>query len=82
MFSIILKTESVSAVENFCDSLKRFLLACSWGGHESLVFPMCALHDSKNYQHNDVPWNLVRLYIGLEEPDELIADLQTALDQI
>lgn len=82
MLSIVIKTEEVKSVELFCDGLKRFLLACSWGGHESLVFPMCALHDSKNYQHGDVPWNMVRLYIGLEEPAELIADLDSALKQV
>ena len=82
MFSIVLKTEEETGVERFCDSLNRFLLACSWGGHESLLFPMCALDDSKNYQHNGVPRNLVRLYVGLEEPQELIADLEHALKQI
>lgn len=80
MLSITLKTEKLESVEKFCDGLKRFLLACSWGGHESLQFPMCALADSINYQHGNIPWNMIRLYIGLEEPDELIADLKQALE--
>jgi cystathionine beta-lyase/cystathionine gamma-synthase len=29
-----------------------------------------------------VPWNLVRLYIGLEDPDLLIADLGQALARV
>ena len=82
MFSIVLKTDDLDAIEKFCDGLKRFLLACSWGGHESLLFPICALYDSLNYQHKEVPWNLIRIYIGLEEPEELIADLEEALAQI
>jgi cystathionine beta-lyase/cystathionine gamma-synthase len=43
MFSIELKADSVAEVERFCDSLKRFVLATSWGGYESLVYPMAVL---------------------------------------
>jgi len=82
MFSVLLKANRVEQVEKFCDSLKKFLMACSWGGHESLIFPICALYDSKNYQNSELPWNLVRFYIGLEEPDLLIADVDTALSKI
>ena len=38
--------------EKFCDGLKLFLLPCSWGGHESLIFPTCALYNSTNYRNN------------------------------
>ena len=79
LFSILLKAKEMEEVENFCDKLDKFLLACSWGGHESLIFPMCALRDSKNYQHGEIPFNLVRFYIGLEEPETLIEDLKNAL---
>lgn len=79
LFSILLKAEGMEEVESFCNKLNKFLLACSWGGHESLIFPMCALRDSKNYQHGEIPWNLVRFYIGLEESETLISDLKKAL---
>jgi len=82
MFSILLKAEKMEEVERFCDNLKKFLMACSWGGHESLIFPICALYDSQNYQHDEIPWNLIRFYIGLEEPELLIKDIEQALDQI
>jgi len=82
MMTVALKTDQMEQAEAFCDSLERFLLACSWGGYESLAFPICALYDSQNYDNVAVPWNYVRLYIGLEDPELLIADLEQALGKI
>ncbi len=81
-FSIELKAESIDAVERFCNSLKRFLLAASWGSYESLIFPACTLYTSENYATAPFHWSLVRFYVGLEESDALIADLEQALTQI
>ena len=81
LFSIILKTKSINKIEKFCDSLKHFLIACSWGGHESLIFPICALYKSQNYKH-DLPINLIRIYIGLEDSKLLISDIEQALKKI
>ncbi len=73
LFSLSLRVKNTAEVEKFCNSLKRFLIACSWGGHESLVFPACA------HRENTRPSNLVRFYIGLEDPQVLIDDLIQAL---
>jgi cystathionine beta-lyase/cystathionine gamma-synthase len=81
MLSIELKANDVSQVEKFCDALKCFLIATSWGGYESLIFPMCALAQSKSFE-DPLPFNLVRLYIGLEDEKSLIADLEQALSKI
>lgn len=81
LLSIVLDVKEEKQMEVFCDNLKRFLMATSWGGYESLVFPLCALAASKSFE-NPLPWNMVRLYIGLEDPDLLIADLKQALDKI
>ncbi|MDP1744133.1 MAG: aminotransferase class I/II-fold pyridoxal phosphate-dependent enzyme [Bacteroidota bacterium] len=81
LFSIVLNVEKTEQVEKFCDALKRFLMATSWGGYESLIFPICALGASKSFE-NPLPWNLVRLYIGLEDADLLIEDLGQALDKM
>lgn len=78
LISIMLRAESVEQVETFCDSLQRFIMATSWGGYESLVFPLCALKASTSFE-NPLPWNLVRLYIGLEDADLLIEDIDRAL---
>jgi cystathionine beta-lyase len=81
-FSILLNAPDLAAAERFSDALKRFLLACSWGGHESLQFPICTLYTSQNYSESPLPWNFVRLCVGLETPEELIADLEQALSAI
>jgi cystathionine beta-lyase/cystathionine gamma-synthase len=78
LLSIVLDAENEAAAERFCDGLKRFIMATSWGGHESLIFPLCALAASKSFE-NPLPWNMVRLYIGLEDADLLIEDLEQAL---
>ncbi len=78
LFSIQLKTKSETQVELFCDSLKRFLIATSWGGYESLAFPLCALAASKSFE-NPLPINMIRFYIGIEDADLLIKDFEQAL---
>lgn len=88
LLSIVINSPDVAGVERFCDSLKRFLLATSWGGYESLLFPICALAGSTSFAHGEakveypLPWDLVRLYIGLEDADLLIADLEQALEKV
>lgn len=82
LFSIQIKATTIEEVEHFCNRLQCFLLACSWGGHESLIFPMCVLYQSQNYSSTELPWNLVRVCIGLEETDVLIKDLEQALEGI
>ncbi|MBK8444287.1 MAG: aminotransferase class I/II-fold pyridoxal phosphate-dependent enzyme [Sphingobacteriales bacterium] len=82
LFTIALKVETMEQVERFCNALQRFLLACSWGGHESLALPVCAFTNSTNYKNSGLPWNMVRLYVGLEEAEVLIADLEQALELV
>ncbi|MFS8618008.1 MAG: aminotransferase class I/II-fold pyridoxal phosphate-dependent enzyme [Solitalea sp.] len=79
LFTIALRANSVAEVERFCNSLKRFLLAVSWGGHESLVMPRCLgmAPDSK-----EAGYNLVRFYVGLEDPQTLIDDIRQALQTL
>jgi cystathionine beta-lyase len=56
----------------FADRLRLFRFGCSWGGYESLLLGW-AQADTE-----PAPW-LFRIYIGLENPDDLIRDLQGAL---
>lgn len=77
-FSLLLKAKRLEQADRFCDSLQHFLMAASWGGHESLIFPISATYASEEMK-SDLPFNLVRFYIGLEDPDYLIRDLEQAL---
>jgi cystathionine beta-lyase/cystathionine gamma-synthase len=84
LMTLQLRVEDVAAVERFCNSLKRFLMTVSWGGYESLMFPVCAVYPAGTPLHvaGGLPLSLVRLSIGLEEPEILIADLERALAAI
>jgi cystathionine beta-lyase/cystathionine gamma-synthase len=81
LFSIELEG-GIDAVERFCDALTRFLMSASWGGYESLCFPVAGVRDWRGHeQASSVPVSLVRFSIGLEDPDVLVADLAQALDR-
>jgi cystathionine beta-lyase/cystathionine gamma-synthase len=80
LFSIVLKTDSVAGIEKFCNSLKHFLLAASWGGHESLVIPSVVGFTPDQFDPANTNHRIIRLYVGLEDPDYLISDLKQALD--
>ena len=56
----------------FADRLRLFRFGCSWGGYESLLLGWA------QGESEPAPW-LFRIYIGLENPDDLIRDLQGAL---
>ncbi len=82
LFSVYLKADSIEKVEAFFHRLERFLLAVSWGGHESLVLPSAGFYNIPGRPDSPVPWNLLRFYIGLEDPDWLIEDLEQALEVV
>jgi len=78
LFSFELKGAGRSARARFIDSLTLFGIGFSWGGYESLVLPM----DPVRTVSKAPAENLVRLQIGLEDADDLIADLAAAFDQM
>ena len=55
-----------------------FGIGYSWGGFESLAVP-ADVDQLRTVAKRDYPGPLVRLHIGLEDPDDLIADLAEAL---
>jgi cystathionine beta-lyase/cystathionine gamma-synthase len=82
LFTIALEVKNVEQIETFCNSLKRFLMAVSWGGHESLVIPVCATMPKESFDVSNIEHKLVRFYIGMEEPNVLLEDIEQALDKI
>ena len=83
LFSVELDADQ-DGIERCIDALRRFLLTVSWGGYESLLFPVCAVHPAAApiASGGSLPLNLVRLSIGLEEHDVLISDLEQGLAAI
>ncbi|HRG90077.1 MAG TPA: aminotransferase class I/II-fold pyridoxal phosphate-dependent enzyme [Chitinophagales bacterium] len=82
LFTMLIKARDVEQVELFCNSLKKFLMAVSWGGHESLLMPACSFPVQQHYKDDVYPFNLIRFYIGLEDADSLMEDLSQAFDKI
>jgi cystathionine beta-lyase len=74
LFSVVLKPRPEAAVHAFVDSLRLFGIGASWGGFESLVLPFdCSSYRTATAWAPGGP--TVRFHIGLEEVDDLKADL-------
>lgn len=82
LLTFTIKTQSYETIEKFCNSLKHILMAVSWGGHESLIIPKCAGLKRADFNPDLALHRSCRLYVGLEEPDYIIADLNQALNVI
>ncbi len=85
MVAVYLKTDR-AGMNRFCTSMRYFRFASSLGGVESLVgFPATMSHGSLSpelRQKAGITDNLVRLSVGIEHIDDLIADLEHGLAQI
>lgn len=84
LFSFVLKGASPSARARFIDALKLFGIGFSWGGYESLVIPFDPARIRSATAWPPAGWNQedklgIRLSIGLEDPQDLIADLARGL---
>jgi cystathionine beta-lyase len=81
LFSIVLKPVPEAAVHAFVNALTLFGIGASWGGFESLatVFDCTSMRTA-------TPWTpggpTIRFHIGLEDVDDLIADLERGFDAL
>ena len=82
LMTIVVKTGKRESIVKFCESLKHIMMAVSWGGHESLAMPKCAGIPAHEFNPANREHRYVRIYIGLEEPSYLIADLEQALETV
>ncbi|AIJ34096.1 cystathionine gamma-synthase [Corynebacterium imitans] len=78
MVSVEFQTEEQA--QKFCLSTKLFCLAESLGGVESLLeHPATMTHLAVNGSELEVPRELVRISVGIEDAEDLIADLEQAI---
>ena len=85
LFSFVLKDHlSDIQLSDFLDNMTHFSMAYSWGGFESLILANQPedLVKIRPVSGVDFTGTLIRLHIGLEDPDDLIADLAAGLDRI
>ncbi len=78
LFSVLFAAGDWTAAAAMLDGLTHFGIGASWGGYESLVIPA---HPEKTRTATAWPHSTpcVRFHIGLEAPDDLIADLDAGL---
>ena len=80
-FSVADAAGGAEAATAVCGRTRLFVLAESLGGVESLIeHPARMTHASTAGSQLEVPDNLVRLSVGIEDADDLVADLLSALD--
>jgi cystathionine beta-lyase/cystathionine gamma-synthase len=82
LLSFVIKAATVGQIEQFCESLQHIFMAVSWGGHESLIIPKCSGMPATDFDPANAEHRMLRLYVGLEEPDYLIGDLEQAFAKI
>jgi cysteine-S-conjugate beta-lyase len=75
LFSFELKGADLAARSAFVERLELFAIGFSWGGFESIAIPVDPV---RTVGRPPAP-NLVRLHIGLEDPEDLIRDLERSL---
>jgi cystathionine beta-lyase len=81
LFSIVLHPVAKPALAAFLDGLKLFGMGASWGGYESLIMPTDprAVRSATVW---DMPGPLLRIHAGLEDPGDLIADLESGFERL
>ncbi len=81
LFGIVLQPVDRTKVSAFVNALKLFAIGASWGGYESLVTA-----PQPEAVRSATIWNpggpTVRFHIGLEDPADLIADIEQALARL
>lgn len=81
LFSFILKPVPEEALAAFLDKLDLFGMGYSWGGYESLIVPQ-DLAKSRTVTSGDFGGQLIRVHAGLEDIDDLIADLDSGFARL
>jgi len=78
LLTFIYRTDQREEIIRFCEALRHIFMAVSWGGHESLIIPKCAGIRPEHFRPEKKDHRMLRLYVGQESADYLIADLDQA----
>ncbi|NOZ43529.1 MAG: cystathionine beta-lyase [Alphaproteobacteria bacterium] len=75
LFSFVLKQGNEQATTAMMEGMEHFKMGYSWGGYESLILTYSGIDRYRSASGWDHKGPLMRLHIGLEDVDDLIADL-------
>lgn len=82
LFSVVLDQKyDFDALSQMIDPMELFGIGCSWGGYESLVLAPDP-SGSRTANKWEAEGNLIRFYAGLEDPQDLLADLEKAFARL
>lgn len=81
LFSFVLKRGTQEALSAMLDNMQHFKMGFSWGGYESLILSATDFSARRTATHWPESDMLIRLHIGLEDPQELIDDLEKGLQR-
>ncbi|PHS78177.1 MAG: cystathionine beta-lyase [Rhodospirillaceae bacterium] len=82
LFSVVLKEGfDQTAIARMLDNMDLFAMGYSWGGYESLIIPADPGSSRKAYDWPHKGQTL-RIHAGLEDPDDLIKDLEAGLNRL
>jgi cystathionine beta-lyase len=83
LFSFVLKTSQPKATTALLDGMHHFSMGYSWGGFESLILANepRSFNSLRTVAKPNFEGTLVRLHIGLENVDDLIADLEAGFER-
>jgi cysteine-S-conjugate beta-lyase len=79
LFGLELKPVAPEAVAAFMNGMHHFGLGYSWGGFESLIIPAHIVRTAKPFVHEGP---MLRIHAGLEDADDLIADLEAGFERM
>jgi cystathionine beta-lyase len=79
LFGLVLKPVAKPALSAFLDGFECFGLGYSWGGYESLIVPANFCRTVRPFPA-DGP--VLRIHAGLENPDDLRADLERGFERL
>jgi cysteine-S-conjugate beta-lyase len=74
LFGVVLNPVAKERIDALLDGMRLFGMGWSWGGFESLIIPIYP-ERTRTASRWEVAGPSLRLYVGLEDPDDLIADL-------
>jgi cystathionine beta-lyase len=81
LFGVMLKPVAKARVDALLDGMRLFKMGWSWGGFESLIIP-ANVERAKRTIRRDARGPYLRLHVGLESVDDLIADLADGLGRL
>ncbi len=86
LMSFQLKTDDLVSIKAFFNGLQLFQIGVSWGGHESLIYAPAISYlkelSEDQFKGMGISVGDMRISVGLEDPDDLVNDLEQALELV